>query len=77
MLVLTKFLYSWLLPPGILVAVLFLLWLYLKFKGAAGRKVVLVVGLALYALSLPSVSELLVHGSAYFFSITPPARCSQ
>ena len=43
MLVLTKFLYSWLLPPGILVAVLFLLWLYLKFKGAAGRKVVLAV----------------------------------
>lgn len=62
MLVLTKFLYSWLLPPGILVAVLFLLWLYLKFKRAAGRKVVLVVGLALYALSLPSVSELLVRG---------------
>ena len=62
MLVLTKFLYYWLLPPGILVAVLFLLWLYLKFKHAGGRKVVLIVCVLLYAVSLPVVSELLLWG---------------
>ena len=62
MLILTKFLYYWLLPPGLLVAVLFLLWLYLHCKRAHGARVVLAVCLVLYALSVQPVSELLVRG---------------
>ncbi len=60
MIYLIKWLYAWILPPGGIILMLFLITAYLYYKKSQGRKVLLIVTCIFYALCLPFFSHLLM-----------------